>query len=392
MLLLRGTKKLRDRLKGALATPGDVSTTVLGDWLATAMFWKPHAVLLVNQRTLLPVFMPLAPAATLLQRIPAAIAVALRAQGADDEFIAAELAAMGEIRIAPTNDRSTVGVMTEFVFTAEWRGRHLVGDLEALGLDLSSFRLGPLRDRHGSPDRELAAVLSAPQVTSSRPSSLPSNVVELRPGISTTTAAPAATVASRAAAKSQWWQLKVTLLNTSPPVWRRLVVSPATTLAALHEYIQAAFGWWNYHLYEFEAGRARYGVPDPDWDLGPPTRRASATTLNMVVALGGSLRYTYDFGDNWEHKVTVEKAIPPTPGARVPICNGGRRACPPEDCGGPWGYQELLAILADPTHEEHAERVEWLGEWGGGRLDPEAFDPAEFAVNLRAIRNATFDS
>lgn len=114
MLLVRGTKKLRDRVKGAAAGAEDMSSTVLGDWFATALFWKPQVVLLVNQRTLLPVFMPLAPAATLLKRVPSAIAEALHRQGASEEFIAAELASMGDVRIAPTNDRSTLGVMNEF--------------------------------------------------------------------------------------------------------------------------------------------------------------------------------------------------------------------------------------------------------------------------------------
>lgn len=89
--------------------------------------------------------------------------------------------------------------------------------------------------------------------------------------------------------------------------------------------------------------------------------------------------------------MTVEKSLPPTPRTTAPACLDGRRACPPEDCGGPWGYKELLKILADPSHEEHTARVEWVGEWGGGKLDPEAFDPAEFAVNLDAVRFATFD-
>ncbi|HET9665482.1 MAG TPA: hypothetical protein VFP09_01950, partial [Desertimonas sp.] len=101
MLVIRGTKKLRDRLKAPPATPNDASTTVLGDWFANVLFWRRQVVLLVNARTLLPVFLPLAPAATLLDRIPEAIAKVLRRHAESDEFIAAELAQMGEIRVAP---------------------------------------------------------------------------------------------------------------------------------------------------------------------------------------------------------------------------------------------------------------------------------------------------
>jgi hypothetical protein len=171
MLVLRGTKKLRDRIKGIEARPDDASTSVLGDWFATALFWKPQVALLVNQRTLLPVFMPLAPAATLVARVPEAIATALANQGASAAFIAAELAAMGEVRIANTNDRSTVGVMNEFAFQGEFHVFEGLTDLEALSYRMSSLILGPLDHRHGSPDRELVAVLQ----------SRPSNVVELRP-------------------------------------------------------------------------------------------------------------------------------------------------------------------------------------------------------------------
>jgi hypothetical protein len=374
MLVLRGTKKLRDRIKGPAARVDDVSSTVLGDWFATALFWKPQVALLVNQRTLLPVFMPLAPAATLVTRVPAAIATALRNQGASEEFIAAELAAMGEVRIAPTNDRSTLGVMNEFAFHGDLHVHEGLTDLEALSFRLSSLILGPLHHRHGSPDDELAALLHRGQ----------SNVVELHPR-------PAPTAVPRAGNQAHVFQLKVTLLGIKPPVWRRIVVDASTPIDRLHEYIQAAFGWWNYHLYEFEIDGKRYGIPDPDWDFGPPTKHATRTKLGNVADVGDSFTYSYDFGDGWEHRVTVEKSIPIAAGMTVPACTDGRRACPPEDCGGPWGYEEFLRILADPSHREHEERVLWAGGWGGGRLDPEAFDPSEFEDNLDLLRNASLD-
>jgi hypothetical protein len=371
MLVLRGTKKLRDRIKGIAARPDDASTSVLGDWFATALFWKPQVALLVNQRTLLPVFMPLAPAATLVDRVPEAIATALRNQGASEAFTAAELASMGEVRIASTNDRSTVGVMNEFAFQGEFHVFEGLTDLEALSYRMSSLILGPLDHRHGSPDRELAAVLQ----------SSPSNVVELRPR-------PAPSAVRHAGNHGQVFQLKVTLLGIEPPVWRRILVHASTPLDRVHEYIQAAFGWWNYHLYEFEIDHKRYGIPDPDDDFGPPTKHAHRTLLGNVADVGDSFTYTYDFGDHWQHQITIEKSIPIASEMTVPACTDGRRACPPEDCGGTWGYEELLRILADPSHPEHEERVMWAGEWGGGRLDPEAFDPSEFAEHLDFLRNA----
>ncbi len=358
MLVLRGTKKLRDRIKGPSAGPTDESSTVLGDWFATALFWKPQVALLVNQRTLLPVFMPLAPAAKLVERVPDAIAAALRHHGASDEFVDAELAAMGDVRISPTNDRSTVGVMTELAFHGELHFLDGRTDLEDLSLRTSTLFLGPLLHRQGSPDRELAALLHGS----------PSNVIERRP------------------AEAQVLQLKVTLLDIQPPVWRQLLVDASTSLDRLHECIQAAFGWWNYHLYEFEIDDKRYGIPDPDGDDGPPVKPAHRAVLNTVADTGDSFTYAYDFGDGWEHEVTVEKSIPLPPGMTLPACIDGRRACPPEDCGGPWGYMELLRVLGDPSHPEHDERVSWVAEVGRGSLDPEAFDPSDFDRNLTAIR------
>jgi hypothetical protein len=275
MLVLRGTKKLRDRIKGRIATADDVSTTVLGDWFATALFWKPQVALLVNQRTLLPVFMPLAPAATLVTRVPEAIATALRNQGASEAFIAAEVAAMGDVAIAPTNDRSTLGVMNEFAFHGELHFQEGLTDLEAPSYRLSSLILGPLDHRHGSLDHELAALMC----------NEPSNVVELRPQNKPPTV-------RRAGNQAHVFHLKVTLLGTKPPVWRRIVVDASTSLDGLHETIQAAFGWWNYHLYEFEIDRTCYGIPDPDWDVGPPVKNARRSVLNNVADVGDSFTYT----------------------------------------------------------------------------------------------------
>lgn len=372
MLVLRGTKKLRDRVKGAPAADGDDSTTALGDWFANALFWRPQIALLVNSRSLLPVFMELAPAATLLDRAPAAIEAVLHRHGVDDPFLTAERAAMSEVRLAPTNDRSVVGVMNEFAFHGEWLFKEGQRDLEALSVRMASLIVGKLSN--GSPDRELAAVLGSTEPLA--------EVIPLR-GRS----APAEAASKPRATSGTVFQLKVTLQDTKPPIWRRVLVDGNATLDHVHEVIQAAFGWWNYHLHEFEVGRTRYGVPDPDEDWGEPPRDERRTRLDAIASEGSTFRYTYDFGDGWEHRVAVEKVVPASSVVTAPACIDGRRACPPEDCGGTWGYRELLAILADPNHPEHDERREWLGR----PFDPEAFDPAEFEDNLRNGRLAVFD-
>jgi len=172
-------------------------------------------------------------------------------------------------------------------------------------------------------------------------------------------------------------QLKVTIAGTKPPVWRRVVVSSQSTLAKLHVVVQAAFGWWGYHLHEFDISGVRYGTDDgEDWDPPKDERRGR---LEKLAPAGSSFTYIYDFGDDWRHKITVEKVTPADPSVTYPVCSGGRRARPPEDCGGVGGFEDMLAVLADPADGEHASMVEWVG----GAFDPQAFDPSEFAVNFK---------
>jgi len=249
-------------------------------------------------------------------------------------------------------------------------------DLEELSMRVSEMIVGPLMKGEGSPDRELAAVLGL-----ARSAPIPSNVIPF-PGSYRPDVLPIPGPATRQRTAESVYQLKITLENIKPPVWRRVLIDGSSTLDEVHEVIQAAFGWWNYHLHEFEADGIRYGVPDLDHDWGLPTRYEDLTRLDAIATSEGTrIDYTYDFGDGWSHKIVVEKILPAA-GLTVPACIGGKRACPPEDCGGPWGYQELLAILADPTHEEHRERSDWLG----APFDPEAFDPSDFEHNLREGR------
>lgn len=375
MLILRGTAKLRGRRIGPAAETGEVSTTALGDWFGTPLsFWRPRIVLLVNSRTFLPVALHLAPARTFADRLPEAITTVLRHHGVDEETLAGERDAMREVRVAPTNDRSVLGVVNDLSRFARAEWEHDQPDPLTLSMRLSSVIVGPLMRRGGSPDRELAAVLGA------GPPAPPDNVIPFPGG-----ADPGEPVT--AAPRGHVYRLAVTLGDTDPPVWRGVLVDGARTLDHLHEVLQAALGWWNCHLHEFEIGSHRYGIPDPDWDIGPPTRDGRRTRLDAVAHAGDEFRYRYDFGDGWVHTVRVEEVLPAAAVVRVPACIEGRRACPPEDCGGPWGYRELLEILADPAHPEHADRAAWLGR----PLDPEAFDPGDFEHNLRAGRLARLD-
>jgi Plasmid pRiA4b ORF-3-like protein len=177
------------------------------------------------------------------------------------------------------------------------------------------------------------------------------------------------------------YQVKVTLLGTRPPIWRRLLVPAELTLAQLHDVLQAAMGWENCHLHEFRIGRHRFGVPDPNDRLmggAGCVNERKARLFEVFGKVGAKGEYTYDFGDTWEHAVTVEKILMPDAGLIYPLCTDGKLHGPPEDCGGIGGFYHLLEAIRDPDHDEHEELLEWIGSF-----DPEAFSVAAINQQLR---------
>jgi hypothetical protein len=167
-------------------------------------------------------------------------------------------------------------------------------------------------------------------------------------------------------------QVRITLAEVADPaVWRRLLVPAAIRLDRLHQVIQATMGWDNYHLHVFSDGRVNYGIPDPELAFRDERK---ATLHDLIPREGGRARYTYDFGDDWEHEILVEKLLVAEPGLRYPLCVAGEGACPPEDCGGAWGYAHLREVLADPASEEHDDLLAWLGLDKGTDFDPHRFD------------------
>jgi hypothetical protein len=174
------------------------------------------------------------------------------------------------------------------------------------------------------------------------------------------------------------YQLKVTLKNSEPAIWRRLLIASTENLEDVHIAIQIAMGWTNSHLHEFIKGRDRYGVPDDDF---PSDMRDEADyRLDQILNKEkDKLSYIYDFGDDWAHEVELEKILPFESSKALPICLQGACACPPEDVGGIPGYMMFLEAISDPSHPEHEDMVEWIGD----DFDPENFDLAETNDLLR---------
>ena len=178
-------------------------------------------------------------------------------------------------------------------------------------------------------------------------------------------------------------RLKITLDNVKPAVTRRIEVPLAIRLDQLHLTIQAAMGWTDSHLYEFRIRDIGWGIPDPEWDYrsGPLDAR-KATLLTVLEDTGAkTFKYLYDFGDGWQHTIKIERINPADPNATYPILIEAIGRCPPEDVGGPPGYEEFLEAIADPEHERHAEMHDWCGE----DFDPLAVDASQISQALRKL-------
>lgn len=180
---------------------------------------------------------------------------------------------------------------------------------------------------------------------------------------------------------NQVYQFKITLKDINPLVWRRIQVPETYSFWDLHVAIQDAMGWEDYHLHDFEifhpttGEKVRIGIPSDDdefyeLEIIPEQKQKIADWFSMENKVA---EYTYDFGDNWEHKIKLEKILPRDKNIQYPICIAGKRACPPEDCGGPPGYEYFLDAIQDPNHEEHESMLRWVG----GEFDPEHFDKNE---------------
>ncbi len=164
-------------------------------------------------------------------------------------------------------------------------------------------------------------------------------------------------------------QIRIDLEDVDPAIWRRLLVPPGIRLSRLHDIFQVAMGWTDSHLHGFTIGGKRYGVLVDDGF----SKDLDEKKFSLAKAIGKErrFRYEYDFGDGWQHQVVVEDTFTVPIGLTYAVCLEGERSCPPEDCGGAYGYANMLEAVSDPKHEEFDEYTEWLGE---------DFDPEEFSL------------
>lgn len=179
---------------------------------------------------------------------------------------------------------------------------------------------------------------------------------------------------------NQYYQFKITLQDIDPPIWRQFIVNSEYTLEDMHKIIQTVMGWTNSHLHQFIYNGESYCDTDIVEDFGEPYEFIDYKDVRLSDIFqyeNQNMVYEYDFGDGWEHLIVLEKIL--NEGEQFPKCLAGERSRPPEDCGGPPGYERLLEILNDPKHREYEETKVWVGDY----FDPEGFDLKEVNEMLK---------
>jgi len=185
------------------------------------------------------------------------------------------------------------------------------------------------------------------------------------------------------------YQLKISLKHFKPTIWRRILVPSNTLLIDFHKIIQTTMGWSNCHLHQFVKNRELYSIPYDGFDDIDVIdyKKKKIRISDLLQNEKDRILYEYDFGDGWEHDIVLEKILPSDTKIKYPVCVKGKMNCPPEDCGGVWGYADMLEIIKQPNHEEYEDIIIWLGK----DFDPEYFDIDETNEMLREKDYGCYD-
>lgn len=303
---------------------------------------------------------------------------ALHEQLVDDgmptAFMHSFLAQVTEVMAVKTADRSVLGSMNDMVNMCKFRLERMGDEPELLS---DGINVTPFSAIAYQLPRDLFAKLLVDMVQSDPERPVEPAIPE-PPRITTNSgnAKSGAKKTSGGAAGETVFRLKVSLKGSRPLIWRRVEVLSTTDLGTLHYVIQIAMGWTNSHLHEFTVGDRRYGAPEQDDIIfdNSPLDENTVTVGDVLRRKGARIDYEYDFGDGWEHEIRLEERLPADPGVRYPCCTGGEMACPPDDCGGLFGYYNMLNILKNPRHPDYEVWKSWI--------DP-GFSPDSF--NLAAV-------
>ncbi len=179
--------------------------------------------------------------------------------------------------------------------------------------------------------------------------------------------------------KKKIYKVKITLVGVQPPVWRRVLLESNMLLSDFHKVIQSSMGWSNSHLHQFISGQSIYVDMRQVIDMGDIDYK-KVRICDLLKSPKNKIVYEYDFGDSWQHIILLEDILEIDKAVKYPICLKGKRNCPPDDCGGVWGYQDMLEVLKNPEHEEYEDFIEWIGD----EFDPEKFDKDYINTKLQS--------
>ncbi|MBI9035529.1 MAG: plasmid pRiA4b ORF-3 family protein [Bacteroidales bacterium] len=182
--------------------------------------------------------------------------------------------------------------------------------------------------------------------------------------------------------KNNIYQIQISLKGFKPKIWRRILIQSNLLLSDFHKVIQTTMGWKNSHLHQFVKNGTFYTKRYPEdnyWDEMDNVDYINMPISDLLKMEKEKITYEYDFGDSWTHEIVLEKINPDNNVTEYPLCLSGEKNCPPEDCGGVWGYSDMLDILKQPDHEEYESYIEWLGV----EFDPEYFDLDEINKTLK---------
>lgn len=177
--------------------------------------------------------------------------------------------------------------------------------------------------------------------------------------------------------EKKMYQVHIELKGSKPKIWRRILVDSDVLLPDFHKILQTTMGWSNAHLHSFSDGKVDYAPKEMELDYAIDSRKVRLDKI--LKSEKAKINYSYDFGDGWEHSITLEKILAPDTKLQIPKCTAGKSCCPPEDCGGIWGYYNMLEILKQPEHEEYEDYIDWIDD----DFDPEYFDLVEINEMLQ---------
>ena len=389
MQVIHCTKKLLAEL-GALGSkmPHESLTGSFGPWHANLLrIERRKCLLFTNDRTL---YSFLVPGFTKKDNFHDLFLVnlndnlAVEGLGQGERFKALE--EYCDIAIVPTASRSVLGSMNDLAGQVEFLV-HRAGGLEKadilrVNMMLNRVPMGALKYKYAI--ERVCVLFGRKDAVRKLDDPFTMTFAEKSPGLNDI-GDPSRTLGNRTKPGphvkntfSKVFQFKIALLDINPSLWRRIVVPETCSFWDLHVAIQDSMGWMDCHLHEFEMNNLKtgkkdhIGIPPEDYfeddpEVFPGWKKKIAAYFTLDNA---SATYRYDFGDNWRHEVVLEKIEPRATGVSYPVCIGGERACPPEDCGGTYGYRELLEIIMDPAHERYGE----MTTWAGATFDPERFD------------------